>query len=635
MTMPRLLLLVLFVLATQAGPWPGHAFAQSPGDVRYDVRFPEPEHHWMEVEVTFPAPGTEPLRVRMSRSSPGRYAVHEFAKNVFALQARNAQGNSLPVARSDVDEWTIAGHDGVVVVTYRIFGDHADGTYMAVDTTHAHLNMPAAFLWAVGLEDRPIRIRFTPPADAGWTRAATQLLPTADPWAFTAPDLAYFLDSPVEIAALVESRFTVSNPSGGTRDFRLMVHAEASQADVDALARRVERLVLEQTMVFGDLPPFEPGYYTFLLDYVPWADGDGMEHRNSTVIVNPGLSIATDSGRGAALGTISHELFHLWNVERIRPRDLEPFDFTQSNVSCCLWFSEGFTQYYGVLLLNRAGLSNGLPVGAAIPVINGPGRQVRSAVEMSQHAPFSDAGNSNDPHDRSRTFVSYYTYGEAIALGLDLTIRDHTEGRLSLDDYMRRLWERYGAPDPPAPGAIARPFTLADLRRELGELVGDAAFADGFFASYIEGRDVVDYARLLGLAGFTLEAAAPGRAWAGSVAMTDRDGALFVGGPSRQLVPFGTPLYAAGVDSGDRIVAIDGQPATLAAWRTLSDGSPGDRHTLTVERRDGRRVATTLTMGEDPSLRIVPTETRRPLTPDEQAFREAWLGTRVDTSLPR
>jgi predicted metalloprotease with PDZ domain len=622
--LPRLALVLLLAApaAAAAQPLPG-------AEITYTVRFPEPEHHWMQVEVTFPELGDRPLRARMSRSSPGRYAVHEFAKNIFRIEATNGRGASLTVQRADADEWMVEGHDGTVTLSYRIFGDHVDGTYMAVDTTHAHLNMPAAFLWGTGLDTRPIRIRFEPPVGAGWTTVGTQLLPTTDPWEFTAPNLQYFLDSPVEIADLLTHRFTVDNPGGGTRDFRLVVHTADSQADVEALGMMVSRLVQEQAAIFGALPEFEPGHYTFLLDYMPWVDGDGMEHRNSTVITSPGISLATDAGRRAALGTISHELFHVWNVERIRPADLEPFNFTRGNVSCCLWLAEGFTQYYGPLALTRAGLANTPPLGPAISVINGPGRQVRSAVDMSQHATFADAGVSNDAHDRSRTFISYYTYGSAIALGLDLTIRARTNGRLSLDDYMRRLWASYGAAPGPTAGAIARGYTLADLRRELAALVDDAAFADEFFGRYIEGRDVLDYRQLIGLAGYSLEPVASGRGWAGDIVLTDSGSGLLVGGPSGVLVAFNTPAYAAGLDSGDRIITIDGQPATRGGWDGLRSGAPGARHTLVVERRDGRRITTALTLADDPALRIVPLESRRPLSDAERTFRQAWLGSRV------
>jgi predicted metalloprotease with PDZ domain len=455
MRMARFGSALLMFLAIIASAVPARAQAGAP--VRYRVTIPEPEHHWLQVEVTFEGLGAMPLRARMSRSSPGRYAVHEFAKNVFHVEAWDASGRALAVTRPDVDEWHVEGHGGAVRLVYQVFGDQADGTYMAVDTTHAHLNMPATFMWGVGLDARPIAITFTPPQGSGWT-VGTQLFPTADPFAFTAPNLQYFLDSPTEMARLIESTFEVLD-GGRPARFRLLAHADAAQADLDALARLVERLVREQRAVFGAFPVFEPGSYTFLLDYVPWADGDAMEHRNSTYISDPGVSIRTPAGRTSALDAISHEFFHVWNVERIRPAGLEPFDFTRENITCCLWLAEGFTQYYGPLLLRRAGLVPQLPLSPVSVVMNSPARALRSPVEMSEHGPFADAGVANDVHDRSRSFISYYTDGAALAFGLDLMIRERTSGRLSLDDYMRRLWERFGAVAGAAPPPVGPPHT--------------------------------------------------------------------------------------------------------------------------------------------------------------------------------
>ena len=188
--------------------------------VLYVVSFPEPEHHWLEVAMTVSGLTPAPLVVRMSRSSPGRYAVHEFAKNIFHVAADDGAGRTLAVQRVSVDDWQVAGHAGTVRVVYRIFGDRADGTYMAVDTTHAHLNMPATFLWAVGTEIRPIRVTFRPPAGLDWT-VGTQLLPTPDPATFTAPNLQYFLDSPTELARLVTRTVSAPAPEGppATRRF--------------------------------------------------------------------------------------------------------------------------------------------------------------------------------------------------------------------------------------------------------------------------------------------------------------------------------------------------------------------------------------------------------------------------------
>jgi predicted metalloprotease with PDZ domain len=517
-----------------------------------------------------------------------------------------------------------------VRIVYRIFGDQADGTYMAVDTTHAHLNMPATFLWPAGAEMRPIRVTFRPPPDLDWI-AGTQLLPTSDPFTFTAPNLQYFLDSPTELSSLVARTVTVAAPAGPPATLRVMVHTDAAAADVQALSTDIARLAREQVAVFGEFPRHEPGHFTFLFDAVSWSSPDAMEHRNSTVVT--GVSLGSAGGRADALDAASHEFFHGWNVERIRPVGLEPFDFTRQNVTCCLWLAEGFTQYYGPLLLHRAGLLDELPLGSIIEVINGPGRQVRSAVEMSEHAPFADAGVANDPDDRSRTFISYYTYGAAIALALDLSLRDRSSGALSLDSYMQRLWRAYGALSDPRPGYVARPYSLTDLRNELAGLTGDAAFANEFFDRYIEGREVADYARLLRLAGYELRRIAPSRGWMGAVRLQPvADGLLIGTTPAGHVypVPFGTPAYAAGMDAGDLLTSIDGRPATMAAWAALASREPGTRVAFVLRRRDGRVVNTTATLAADPALQIAPIERAGGvLTAAERAFREAWLGSRV------
>jgi predicted metalloprotease with PDZ domain len=628
--MRHILRSVTIIIAFTVSVW---AQAQSP--ILYKVTFPEPEHHWMQVEMTFSNLGAKPLDVRMSRSSPGRYAVAEFAKNVFWAEAYNGKGQKLAYTRPDVDVWRVAGHDGTVRFVYKIFGDYPNGTYFGIDTTHAHLQMPAAFMWGVGHDNQPMRITFTAPSASKW-KIATQLYATNDPNTFTAPNLQYFMDSPVELADLLTSTFTIPNSDGSPAKFRLAVHADASQSDVDELAKMVERLVREHMAVFGEFPKYEPGNYTFLLEYVPWGAGDGMEHRNSTSISNPRGSLKTPQGRQQALGTISHEYFHNWNMERIRSAGLEPFDFTRENVTCCLWVGEGFTQYYGPLLLTRAGLQDGTGgvMGAAAAVMNTPGRAVRSPVQMSEFAPFADgAGASVDSSDTNRTFLSYYTYGAGIALALDLSLREMSAGKLSLDDYMKLLWIQHGKPEGPAPGLVSKPYTLKDLRNHLATLTGNRKFADDFFDKYVEGRDAPDYPHLLALAGYTLDMAPAGRGWLGNVPVSETPNGLTVGvGPNANAqrptpVPFNTPLYEAGIDSGDTVKTIDGQAATLTAWNAIGSKKPGDQVTIGVLRRGGEMITRMITLKQDPSARQV--VSMQSLSPAQKAFRDSWLATKV------
>jgi predicted metalloprotease with PDZ domain len=599
--------------------------AESP--VTYRVTFPAPAHHYAEIEVTFPNVPAGALEARMSRSSPGRYAVHEFSKNVFEVHAFDGKGRELATTRSNPYQWNVEGHDGTVRIVYKIYGDHVDGTYLAIDPTHAHMNMPATMMWAHGFDARPIRVTFEPPKGLAWI-PATQLFSTDDPWTFTAPNLQYLMDSPTELSAQTIKSFTVRGPDGREATVRVALHHDAGDREVNEYVAGAERIVKEHAAVFGELPEFEPGTYTFLGDYVPWGGGDGMEHRNSTVCAAP-TSLRMPGAVGNALDTVAHEFFHAWNVERIRPKSLEPFNFEEANMSGELWLAEGFTQYYGDLIMARAGLADpeqtatGL-ARAATAIVTGPGRQFRSAVGMSQHAPFTDAARSVDRTNFSTTWISYYTYGDAVALALDLSLRDRSNGKLSLDDYMRAMWRVHGKPGGAQPGLVAKPYTLKDARERLAEVSGDRAFADTFFDKYVEGREVVDYARLLSRAGFVYRKRNPGAAWIGN-ANIDGSGTI------TNLVAWGSPIFDAGLDQGDVILDIAGKAATGGGLASvLKATKPGEHITVSFKRRNGATGTATITAKEDPSLEAVTIEsTGGTLTSDQKAFRDAWLGSRA------
>jgi len=573
----------------------------------------------MQVEATFPDVTTPTLELRMSRSSPGRYSLHDFAKNVYEVHAFGADGRELPTTRPDPYGWNVSGHGGRVRVTYKIYGDYVDGTYLAIDDTHAHINMPAAIMWAHGLEERPATIAFQPPAGLRW-QVATQLHGSG--LSFSAPNLQYLMDSPAEFGPVQMREFTVD----GHR-FRFALHHLGTDAELDGFAKDVEKIVRQEREVFGEFPQYEPGYYTFLADYLPWAHGDGMEHRNSTVMT-ASRSIATS--RTALLDTVAHEFFHCWNVERIRPQGLEPFDFDRANMSDSLWLAEGFTQYYGPLLLQRAGLVDVNDTARTIAglvetVTNDSGRLVRSAVEMSRMAPFIDGGRTVDRTNWPDTVISYYPFGGAIALALDLSLRERSDGKVTLDTFMRAMWQRYGKPGGSREGYVDHPYSVADAESVLATVSGDGAFAHDFFARYVEGHDVADYAHLLERAGFALRKRNAGRAWLGDVRFESRGG-----GPVHvaNLVAPTWPAYAAGLDQDDELREMDGQ-----AIRSDGDASaivdrhrPGDRVTIVFADRDGRSRTATVTLVDDPHLDVVPVEAAGgTLTSAHRRFRDAWL----------
>jgi predicted metalloprotease with PDZ domain len=591
--------------------------------VTYRVSFPAPQHHFAQVEVVFPGIPDAPLQARMSRSSPGRYALHEYAKNVFDVHAYDSSGREIPFTRPNPYQWDVAPHDGTVRFVYKVFGNRVDGTYLGIDVSHAHMNMPATLMWARGLDDRAVRITFVPPDGSSW-KPATQLFPTGDPWTFTAPNLQYLMDSPTELSDQSIRSFTVRNPDG--REFTIVTalhHDGASEAELDEYAAGTERIVREHGAVFGEFPEFDTGTYTFLGDYLPWGGGDGMEHRNSTVVAE-GASIRGDV-RGV-LGTVSHEFFHAWNVERIRPKSLEPFNFEEANISGELWLAEGFTQYYGSLIMARAGLSTPEQTMidlamSALDVAGSPGHRFGSAVDMSRMAPFTDAARSNDPTNFAYTFINYYPFGSALALALDLSLRERSNGAVTLDDYMRAMWRAHGRPAGPEPGLVGHPYTLKDARDRLAE-ISDRAFADAFFDRFVEGRQVPDYAPLLLQAGIVVRKRNPGTAWSGvAVDGSGRVGAL------QGLVAWGAPAFEAGLEHGDVIVSVDGTPFAGDAWRRRK---PGETVALDVRRVDGRTAVLKLTFQDDPRLDARPAEsTGLQLSPAQRAFRAAWLGPRA------
>ena len=620
-----LFLIVLIAGAAQ------NALAQAP--VAYRLTFPEPEHHVMQVEMTLGDLPATPLELHMSRASPGRYAVHEFAKNVFDVRVTDTAGTVLRAMHSTPDLWVISEHPAAVRVSYKVFGDRTDGTYLSVDPAHAHINMPAALMWARGLEDRSVTVHFEPPRGAGW-RVATQLFPGSDAQTFTAPNLQYLMDSPSEFSTYSLRSFMVRD---GAREptFRLAIHHNGDDAELDSFAKDVEKIVREERGVYGEFAPYDTGTYTFIADYLPWDSGDGMEHRNSTIITS---SSSIRANRDGLLSTVSHEFFHSWNVERIRPKTLEPFNFDEANMSGELWLAEGFTNYYGPLTLQRAGLTQlqefTETLASAINAVTfSPGRQIRTAEEMSQMAPFVDAAAAIDRTDFDNTFISYYTWGEAIALGLDLTLRERTAGKVTLDGFMRAMWQRFGKPGGRTPGYVDHPYTIGDARAVLAEVAGDPAFADDFFTRFIQGHDVVNYARLLANAGFVLRPRSPQSGFAGQLRLQDSPMGVRITGA----VLSGSPAYQAGLDRDDVITAINGVATRMVEQveAAITGARAGTTLNLTYLHRGlGPTKIAEIRVIADPRLEVIPAEQAdQTLSAAQRQFRDSWLRSHAGNTL--
>jgi len=576
----------------------------------YTISFKGAVHHEAQVTARFTGVRSDTLLVRMSRSSPGRYALHEFAKNVYGVQATDSKGKALDVFRPDPYSWKVTGHDGTVQVEYLLYGNRGDGTYVQIDETHAHLNMPATFLYAPAYAEKEFEVTFMPREDLHW-KIATQL-PLVSGTTYSAPNLPYFMDSPTEISDFASREFTAAS-NGKTYTFQFVLHQQAKDSLLDAYVTKVEKIVGEEQKVFGEFPDYDYGRYTFLACYMPQDSGDGMEHRNSTFLtdnINLPQGGITDN-----IGTVSHEFFHCWNVERLRPKSLEPFDFVKANMSGALWFAEGFTSYYTNLILCRAGIIStdeyisGL-AGTFNYVWNSPARRFFNPIEMSYQAPFVDAATSIDPVNRENTFISYYSYGSVLGLALDLSLRQHG---LSLDGFMRLLWNTYGKKE--------LPYTVDDLHDMLSRYAGKG-FGDDFFGRYIYESQMPDYEALFKSVGVQLSQD-PEAPWLGVRLSTSEEGFPMVQGNT----PIGSPAYEAGLEGGDLLLSVNGQSlgggASLS--RILAATHPGDSLQLSYRRRDMERT-TALIVAPNPSYSIQ-LEEKGGNTPSGEMLeaRQSWL----------
>lgn len=603
------------------------AFAQN--EIFYTVSFPNLLHHEAEISMRVLQVPAGTLRFRMSRSSPGRYATHEFGKNIYNVKAYGEKNTPLTVKQVEGDVYEIAQHGTTVIVRYTLFGNYMDGTYTGIDPSNAHFNMPSAFLWVVGMDKRPARFKFNDIEKYGW-KVATQLKPETG-GTYYARDMQYMMDSPTSLSPYKIYSWDITNPGGKKQAIHLTSHSDDDQGTIDAFGQMVKKVTLEAQAVFGELPAYDYGNYVFLHDVAATNAGDGMEHRNSTSIVQTTAKIAGNETR--LLGTFAHEYFHSWNVERIRPKSLEPFNFEHANMSSELWFAEGFTQYYGGLLLARTGFTAQADymrtvAGLINTVLNTPAANHYSPAQMSRYAVFADAGVSIDPNNNANVFTSYYTYGGATALALDLRLRG--EFNTTLDDYMRAVWLAHGKTE--------KAYTIPDLQNVLATFTKNPTFAADFFKRYIYGFEKNNYVTLLDKAGLILRKAQPGKAWAGQIGgaggrgrsgqarSTENNGLLLANSTT-----MGTPIYKAGLDAGDILLTADGTAIQDGQTITdmLSNKKIGDKIAITYKNRTGNHE-TTIVLEENPALEVVTYEAagKEPSAAQKQ-FRNNWLSTKV------
>jgi predicted metalloprotease with PDZ domain len=580
------------------------------GVTKYEVSFANYIHHEATIRISFPAKGN--VALKMSRSSPGRYATHEFGKNVYDVKAwDSATGKAVVVNQKEGDVYAIAYTSGILVVEYTLFADHVDGTYAGIDRTHAHLNMPASFMWVVGRDAYPIQVRFNVPQGSGW-KVATQLVPGKDDFSFSAPNLQYFMDSPTELSDFKIRSWTLKDTDGKEKTIRIALHGDITDEVMDGFTEDVKKTVLEARNVYGELPAFDYGVYTFLIDLQPKNGGDGMEHRNSTCITGRAGKLTKEIMQNE-LGVVSHEFFHSWNVERIRPKTLEPFDFSKANMSNELWVAEGFTQYYGDLILTRAGLQKEEEfLGSLGFYLNGftnyPGGKYRTPIQSSRLAVYTDAATAIDKTNFGNIFYSYYLFGASVASVLDMTLRK--DFNKTLDDYMKLLWKKFGKT------GVA--YTVPDLQAVLSQLV-NAAFAKQFFDDYIYGKKRTGLHELFATVGLSVVNPSMGKASLGNLTLKLVDGVAEIS----SAVKIGEPLYEAGLENGDQLIRLGNKEIKTIADvnEVLGSKKPGDQMSIEFRSR-GVDVNTTIKAMEAIGVQLRVNENA---TEGQKVARNKWL----------
>ena len=583
---------VLFLMTHAAA-----AVAQSAPPIRYTINFPAPQTHYVDVTATVPTAGRADVDLMMAVWTPGSYLVREYARNVEAVSAVGANGRVLDVDKSKKNHWRVTtGGAPSITLKYRVYCREMSVRTNWVESDFALLNGAPTFITLADMTPRPHEVVISPAA--GWKRSITAL-PSMEggEHRYRAPDYDTLVDSPIVIGNPAVYEFEVDG-----KKHQLVDVGEGGVFDGARAAKDLETIVKEDRRLWGSLPYDRYVFFNMITE-----SGGGLEHKSSTVLMTNRWSTRTRRAYLSWLQLASHEYFHAWNVKRLRPVELGPFDYENENITRSLWIVEGFTDYYADLQVQRAGLqsrdeylddqSNTIEL-----LQTTPGRLVQSAEMASFDAwikYYRPDENSNN------TSISYYTKGTVIAFLLDAKIRKATNGAKSLDDVMRAAYQKFSG---------AKGYT-EDEFRAVAEQVGGVNLKP-FFEAAVRGTKELDYSEALDAFGLRFKAAAapsPERtkAWAGMSTRND-NGRLVIASVQRE-----SPADISGLNVDDEILAIDDFRVRADRLENrLEQYRAGDKVTFLVARRE-QLVRIPVTFGTEPQrgwrLEPVPTEAQRKL----------------------
>jgi predicted metalloprotease with PDZ domain len=600
------------------------AFAKSGVSIplQYHLLLPRPNSHLVDVEIDAEDVQQPFLEFVMPAWSPGRYAIYNFAKNVQQFEANGSHGQTLPWINTDKDTWKIdtSTAGGTVRIHYRVFENDLSGTFAQFDPTHADINGASVYMYLAGHKRDPITLSILPPSEWKNVKIIDGFSDSTTQDTFQAPDYDRLIDTPVEVC----TNCVMTNFRYQDKLFRVAVHSYGAGDEnvsqwTDNLAQGLQKIVKAEMAMMPD-PDFKK--YTFLFHVSPFVSiGDGMEHLNSTSIVIRGVT--GNETLSQAFELAAHEFFHLWNVKRLRPVSLGPFDYTHEVYTQSLWFAEGVTTYYSYIALYRSGIWNQQELLDRLAseirqLRNEPGRTMMSAESSSFHAWFYDGVPQFQKTNFANSTISYYNKGAILGMLLDLEIRERTGGQKSLDNVLSSMYKKFYE----APAATyylpGRGYTDNDILQTVNEVSGSDFWP--FFQKYIAGTEPLPYAKVLGDAGLELSVgAAPGTAPSiGAVTAPVENGYRIV-----EVRP-GGPADQAGLGRGDILVEVDGLSLVPEGPEQMFKMYPaGSKVPFTVQRYGQRKMIwVTLDQAAPDSYKL---EVNPSATPQQLHIWAGWL----------
>jgi predicted metalloprotease with PDZ domain len=571
--------------------------------LRYVLAMPAPQTHYFEVEMQLSGVSGRTTDVKMPVWAPGSYLVREFARNVEGFTATTASGQSLSFDKINKNTWRIS-HQGQkdLRVRYRVYANELSVRTSFVDASHGYLNGTSVFMYPEGQKQLPSTVEVRP--YEGWKVVSTSLKPAGNGPSFTFQSSNYdeLADSPIEIGNHKVLEFTAN----GT-PHQVAMYGTANY-DPQRITADLKKMCETAYQVVGQNPLDR---YLFIVHNLE-RGGGGLEHLYSTTLEVSRNTYSTEAGYLSFLGLAAHEYFHLWNVKRIRPIALGPFNYDQENYTHMLWLSEGGTEYFSNQIVQRAGFIkpdhylNDLTTGIN-RVENQPGNRVQSAAEASYDAWIKQYR----PNENSvNTSISYYDKGEVIGAVLDLMIANATNGQKSYDDVLRLLYDQYYK-------KAGRGFTDQEFQDAVAKVAGRRF--DDFFRRNVYGTERLPYEEALGYAGLRLVNTAPAQPEAAlGATITATNGRVAVVNVLRD-----GSAWQGGLNAGDEILAVDGVRVTADPSAALAAKPVGSTVRLLVTR-DGLTKELSFPLLANTAVRYR-IEVAQDATPAQLAVRRKWL----------